>query len=149
MSPKKNLSSVTPGTGLFATTKPITIGTELTEARLARTVRRGELGTTTVKSSVHTATHESPTHCASKSSALGFRNSAAAMPKLLTTSKPSPMTIITRRGMRGLLVTAATTQATAIEIAPGPHWAKLEKTCARASENIRSRKKAAMKKMNA
>src|SRR5262245_44592344 len=140
MSPKKNLSSVTPGTGLFATTKPITIGTELTEARLAMTVRRGELGTTTVKSSVHNATHESPTHCALKSSALGSKNSAAAMPKLLATSNPSPMTITTRRGMRGLLVTAATTKATAIEITPGPHSAKLEKTCAETSENISARK---------
>src|SRR5215470_16535494 len=126
MSPKKNLPRVTPGTVLFAITKPVTIGTELTEAKLARTVRRGELGTTTVKSRVHTATHERPTHCALKSSAVGSKNSATAMPKLLATSNPSPMTITTPRGMRELLVEAATRRATAIEIAPGPHRAKFE-----------------------
>src|SRR5215475_9430386 len=82
MSPRKNLPRVTPGTVLFAITKPVTIGTELTEAKLAMTVRRGELGTTTVNSRVHTATQDRPTHRALKSSAVGSKNSAAAMPKL-------------------------------------------------------------------
>src|SRR5262245_7563924 len=140
MSPKKNLSRVTPGTVLFAITKPVTIGTELTEAKLAMTVRRGELGTTTVKSRVHTATHERPTHRALKSSAVGSMNSAAAMPKLLATSNPSPMTISTPTGMRGLLVRAATRRATDIETAPGPQRAKLDKTCALRPENSRSGK---------
>ena len=39
MSPKKNLPEVTPGAVLFAMTKPITTGTELTEAKVAMTVR--------------------------------------------------------------------------------------------------------------
>jgi len=51
--------------------------------------------------------------------------------------------------MRGLLVRAATKRATAIEIIPGPQRAKLEKMCARTSENNRSGKYPAMKKTNA
>src|SRR5262245_33768505 len=145
MSPKKNLPRLAPGAGLFAITQPVTIGTELTEARLAMTVRRGELGTATVKSRVHTATHDRPTHCALKSSALGLRNSPAAMPKLLATSNPSPMTITTLSEMRRLLVRAATSSATAIEIAPGPQLAKLDKRFARISENSSAGKYAAMK----
>src|SRR2546422_338088 len=35
-------------------------GTELTDASAATTARRGGVGTTTVKSKVHTATHDSP-----------------------------------------------------------------------------------------
>ena len=38
----------------------ITTGTALTEASAATTARRGGVGTTTVNSSVHTATQESP-----------------------------------------------------------------------------------------
>src|SRR5215831_7924187 len=135
MSPKKNLLRVTPGTVVFAITKPVTIGTELTEAKVAMTVRRGELGTTTVKSRVQTATHERPNQCTLKSRAVGSRNSAAAMPKLLATSNPSPMTMTTPRGMRGLLVRAATRSATAMEITPGPQRTKLEKRCARSPED--------------
>jgi hypothetical protein len=54
------LPRVASGTVLFAITKPFTTGTELTDAKVAITVRRGELGTTTAKSRVQTATHERP-----------------------------------------------------------------------------------------
>jgi hypothetical protein len=39
---------------------PMITGTELTEARAASTARRGEVGTTTVNRTVHTATQERP-----------------------------------------------------------------------------------------
>ena len=39
---------------------PMRTGTELTDARAATIARRGEVGTTTVNSTTHTATHESP-----------------------------------------------------------------------------------------
>ncbi len=54
-------------------------GTELTEARAANTARRGGVGTTTVNSTIHTATHESPIMPRLISSAIGSANSAAAM----------------------------------------------------------------------
>ena len=57
----------------------MTTGTAVTEASAASTARRGVVGTTTVKSTVQTATHDSP-NCHGQSSPVGSRNSAAAMP---------------------------------------------------------------------
>jgi hypothetical protein len=54
-------------------------GTELTDARAANTARRGEVGATTVKSTIQTATHESPSMPRCISSPIGSANSAAAM----------------------------------------------------------------------
>ncbi len=58
---------------------PMTMGTELTEARAANNARRGAVGTTTVNSTTHTATHESPTWPPCISSPIGSANSPAAM----------------------------------------------------------------------
>ncbi len=56
-------------------------GTLVDAASAASTDRRGDDGTTMVKRSVQTATHESPIHAAFRKSRLcGCRNSAAAMP---------------------------------------------------------------------
>ena len=58
---------------------PMRTGTELTDARAANTARRGGVGTTTVNSTIHTATHESPIMPWCISSIIGSANSAAAM----------------------------------------------------------------------
>ena len=54
-------------------------GTELTDARVATSEWRGLAGTTTVKSSAHTATQESPNDTPLLKCP-GWRNSAAAIP---------------------------------------------------------------------
>jgi hypothetical protein len=61
-------------------------GTALTEAKAAASARRGFVGTTTVKSAVHTATQESPVQLPFTASADGSRNSAAAMSQLAAIS---------------------------------------------------------------
>ena len=58
---------------------PMTTGTELTDARAANTARSGEVGTTTVNSTIHTATHESPSMPRCISNTIGSANSAAAI----------------------------------------------------------------------
>jgi hypothetical protein len=106
-------------------------GTALTEARAAANARRGFVGTTTVKSAVHTATQESPVQLPFTTSDDGSRNSAAAMPSLAATSNASPMCALTESGSRPLRVSAATNRATTIEIAPGPQRTKLPSMRAR------------------
>ena len=60
---------------------PITTGTALTEPRAAAKARDGFVGTTIVKSTVHTATQESPVQPDGfLASDPGSRNSALAMP---------------------------------------------------------------------
>ena len=66
--------------GPYAIMSPTITGTELTVASAATSARRGRVGTTTVNSTVHTATHESPSTRPRMSSPIGSVNSAAAMP---------------------------------------------------------------------
>src|SRR5688500_19315116 len=61
-------------------------GTDVTEISAAMTATRGTVGTTTLKSSIQTATHDRPTQVSSPLRPSGWRNSAAAMPYLPTTS---------------------------------------------------------------
>ena len=63
----------------YAITRLASTGTELTVTRAARSARRGRVGTTTVNSTVHTATHESPAARAWRSTS-GSVYSATAMP---------------------------------------------------------------------
>ena len=56
------------GGGYAAIETAAIIGTLLDAASAARTDRRGDEGTTMVKMSVHTATHESPIHVAFRKS---------------------------------------------------------------------------------
>src|SRR5688572_32952414 len=67
---------------------PKTTGTALTDASAATRARRGGVGTTKVKRTVHTATHESPRNGTTVAlGPCGLRNSAAATPELPATSK--------------------------------------------------------------
>ena len=69
------------GGGYTANETAAITGTPLDAASAANTDRRGDEGTTMVKRSVQTATHESPIHVAFRKSRLcGWSNSAAAMP---------------------------------------------------------------------
>ena len=101
---------------------------QLTEASAATTARRGGVGTTTVNSSVHTATHESPSQRMFMSSArrieeLG-RGDAVAADHLEGQPDVHRDAAVERDRSR---ITAATSSATAIEITPGPHSMKLPK----------------------
>ena len=69
------------GGGYAANETAAIAGTPLDAASAASTDRRGDEGTTIVKMSVQTATHERPTHVAFVRSRLrGWISSAAAMP---------------------------------------------------------------------
>ena len=68
-------------------------GTALTEARAAANARRGFVGTTTVKSAVHTATQESPVQLPFTASDDGSNGHSEAEP-------PKDKIIPMRRGRR-------------------------------------------------
>ena len=55
-------------------------GTAVTDTSVATTAARGGVGTTTLNSNVHVATHDRPTHVWLAFNPAGWRNSAAAMP---------------------------------------------------------------------
>ena len=114
-----------------ATMKPMTTGTELTDASVASSALSGRVGITTVKSSVHTATQESPIQpfmsrrCGSR--ILGERDAVAAD----DFESRARRFITIGSGTRVLKVNAHTSSATVMETTPGTQFAgSCEHVCA-------------------